>query len=168
VPHYEFCLCVRFGGRVTQPTQRPANLLVDVYLAEEDSVAALWRDAPVVMFVSRTPDISVAMEVLSKECHHIRRRPLGLLQTSTGAPPVVTILVQHPSAEYRLYKAEQLLHVGFQVVTEMHRLVVAVTQGAGHHMVRAPPVPGQGGGRLHHFATSAASTHIPSAPVQGT
>jgi hypothetical protein len=28
----------------------------------------------------------------------------------------------------------------------MHRLVATATQRAGHHMERAPPVSGQGGG----------------------
>jgi hypothetical protein len=27
-------------------------------------------------------------------------------------------------------------------------------------MVGAPPIPGQGGGRLHHRATSASSIHV--------
>lgn len=35
-------------------------------------------------------------------------------------------------------------------------------------MEGASPVPGQGGGRLHHRATSASSIHVPCAPVQGT
>jgi hypothetical protein len=42
----------------------------------------------------------------------------------------------------------------------VHRLVPAATNGAGHHMVRAPPVPGKGRGRLHHRASSASSIHV--------
>lgn len=147
-------------------------LQADVYLTEEEGVAAIWRDAPVLMFEPRTSNIPVAIEIPSNESHHIGRRPLGLLEAPATAPasPVVAItvavLVQNPGAEHRLYEAEELLHVGLQevrsqqVVTEVHRLVPAATNGTGHHMVGAPPIPGQGGGRLHHRATSASSIHV--------
>lgn len=141
------------------------------YLTEKDGVAAIWRDAPVLVFEPRTPDIPVAIEIPSDQSHHIRRRPLGLMEVPATAPALsvvaVGVLVQDPGAEHRLYETEELLYVGLQevgsqqVVTEVHSLVPAATNSTGRHMVRATPVSGQGGGRLHHRSTLASLIHVP-------
>lgn len=110
-------MCHKYWNRIyvkKLPVVPPCRVVMNRYLTEEDGIAAIWLDAPVLMFEPRTPDITIAIEIASNEFHHIGRRPPRMLEASASAPPAiaVAVLIQNPGAEDRLYEGEELLHIG--------------------------------------------------------